>query len=100
MDGAATMSEIRRTYRTPVHILLPKLLKSRDDWKAKSHQRQAKLKAAHIKIRDLAASRARWRQRAEALAEENRRLQGRAARAASERERPAAATPPAEAKKK
>lgn len=101
MDGAATMSEIRRTYRTPVHILLPKLLKSRDDWKAKSHQRKAKLKAAHIKIRDLAASRARWRQRAEQLAEENQRLQERAARAESERERlQAALTQLEEAKKK
>ena len=65
MDGAATMSEIREKYRTPTRILLPKLLKSRDDWKAKSDARKVKLKAAQVKIRDLTASREFWRQRAE-----------------------------------
>lgn len=65
MDGAATMSEIREKYRTPTRILLPKLLKSRDDWKAKSDARKVKLKAAQIKIRDLTISRELWRGRAE-----------------------------------
>lgn len=65
MDGAATMSEIREKYRTPMRILLPKLLKSRDDWKAKSDARKVRLKAAQVKIRDLTASREFWRQRAE-----------------------------------
>jgi chromosome segregation ATPase len=65
MDGAATMSEIREKYRTPTRILLPKLLKSRDDWKAKSDARKVRLKAAQVKIRDLTASREFWRQRAE-----------------------------------
>jgi hypothetical protein len=65
MDGAATMSEIREKYRTPTRILLPKLLKSRNDWKAKSDARKVKLKAAQVKIRDLTASREFWRQRAE-----------------------------------
>lgn len=65
MDGAATMSQIREKYRTPTRILLPKLLKGRDDWKAKSDARKVKLKAAQIKIRDLTASRELWRQRAE-----------------------------------
>jgi len=59
------MSEIREKYRTPTRILLPKLLKSRDDWKAKSDARKVKLKAAQVKIRDLTASREFWRQRAE-----------------------------------
>ena len=63
MDGTATMSNIRQSFRTPLRILLPKLLKSRDDWKAKSDQRKAALKAARITIRDLTASRALWRQR-------------------------------------
>ena len=75
MDGAATMSAIGKTFRTPVRILLPKLLKSRDDWKAKSHQRKAKLKSARTKIRDLSASRDKWRQRTARLEEENRQLQ-------------------------
>jgi hypothetical protein len=65
MDGAATMPEIREKYRTPTRILLPKLLKSRNDWKAKSDARKVKLKAAQVKIRDLTASREFWRQRAE-----------------------------------
>jgi chromosome segregation ATPase len=86
MDGTGTMSEIRLTFSTPVRILLPKLLKSRDDWKAKSHQRKAKLKSAEVKIRDLSASRARWRQRTEQLQEENRELQERVERAERERD--------------
>ena len=77
MDGAVTMSEIVKTFRTPVRILLPKLLKGRDDWKAKSHQRKAKLKSANTKIRDLSASRDKWRQRSQRLEEENRQLQER-----------------------
>jgi DNA anti-recombination protein RmuC len=85
MDGCATtMSEIRKSYRTPVRILLPKLLKSRERWKAKSDRRKAQLKAAKIKIRDCSASRDMWRQRAERLAEETRQLRERAER--SERE--------------
>jgi hypothetical protein len=75
MDGTATMSEIRESFRTPVRILLPKLLKSRNGWKAKSHQRKAKLKSAKIKCRDLSASRNMWRQRAEERADEIRQLQ-------------------------
>lgn len=75
MDGTTmTMSEIRSSFRTPVRILLPKLLKSRDAWKAKSDRRKAQLKAAKIKIRDCSASRDRWRERAERLGEENRQL--------------------------
>jgi DNA anti-recombination protein RmuC len=77
MDGSATMSEIRENFRTPVRILLPKLLKSRNDWKAKSDRRKAQLKAAKIKIRDCSASRDMWRQRTEQLQEENRQLQER-----------------------
>lgn len=77
MDGSATMTEIRETFRTPLRILVPKLLKSRDDWKAKSHRRKAQLKAANVKIRDVSASRDMWRERTEQLQEENRQLQER-----------------------
>ena len=69
-----TMSDIRPSFRTPLRILLPKLLKSRDAWKAKSDRRKAQLKAAKIKIRDCSASRDRWRERAQRLAQENRQL--------------------------
>jgi chromosome segregation ATPase len=88
MDGTATMSEIRQTFSTPIRILLPKLLKSREDWKAKSHERKAQLKSAKIKIRDLSASRDKWRERTEQLQEQNEQLQERLERA--ERERDAA----------
>jgi chromosome segregation ATPase len=79
MDGTATMSEIRQTFHTPIRILLPKLLKSRDAWKAKSHERKAQLKSAKIKIRDLSVSRDRWRERTE-------QFQERLARAEHERD--------------
>jgi hypothetical protein len=101
MDGAATMSEIIETFRTPVRILLPKLLKSRDGWKAKSHQRKAKLKSANIKIRDLSASRDKWRQRTEQLEEESSQFQERLERAERELEQARTAlTQFEEAKKK
>jgi chromosome segregation ATPase len=75
MDGnTMTMSEIRESFRTPLRILVPKLLKSRDAWKSKSDRRKAKLKAAKIKIRDCSASRDMWRERAEQFAQENREL--------------------------
>ena len=65
MDGSpATMTEIRKHFRTPLRILVPKLLKSRDDWKAKSDARKAQLKSAKITLRDLRASRELWRGRA------------------------------------
>jgi chromosome segregation ATPase len=91
MDGSATMSKIRETFRSPVRILLPKLLKSRDDWKAKSDRRKAELKAAKIKIRDCSASRDMWRQRTERLLEETRQLRERAERAERELEQTRAA---------
>jgi hypothetical protein len=85
MDGKTmTMSEIRQSFRTPLHILVPKLLKSREGWKAKSDRRKARLKAAQIKIRDCSASRDMWRERAERLAEENRQLREQLERAERE----------------
>jgi chromosome segregation ATPase len=91
MDGSATMSEIRETFRTPVRILLPKLLKSRNGWKAKSDRRKAELKAAKIKIRDCSTSRDRWRQQTEQLEEETRQLRERAEEAERELEKTRAA---------
>ena len=101
MDGSATMAEIRETFRTPVRILLPKLLKSRSGWKAKSDRRKAELKAAKIKIRDCSASRDRWRERTKQLEEETRQLRERAERAEHELEQTRAAlTELEDAKKK
>lgn len=75
MDGTATMSEIVNEFRTPVRILLPKILKSRDDWKEKCQLRRVKNKALKIKVRDLSASRDTWRQKSEELQAKFDRLQ-------------------------
>jgi hypothetical protein len=66
MDG--TTSTVP-TFQTPARILIPKLVKSRDGWKAKATDRKKRLKAARIRNRDLEASRKVWRQRAEAAEE-------------------------------
>jgi hypothetical protein len=54
-------------FRTPPRILIPKLVKSRDAWKAKATARKAQRKALEIRIRDLEASRDLHRLRAEQL---------------------------------
>jgi len=56
-------------FRTPPRLLIPKLVRSRDAWKAKATARKAQRKALAIRIRDLEASRDRHRQRAEQLQE-------------------------------
>ena len=101
MDGAATFSDIRQTFRTPVRILLPKLFESREAWKAKAEQRRAELRSAQINIRDLSNSRAMWRERAEHYEEHNRQLQVQFQQIQSELEQTRAAlTALEEAKKK
>ena len=67
MDGA-TLD--RPTFQTPARILIPKLVASRDGWKGKAGERKRRLKAAQIRIRDLEASRERWRERASAAERE------------------------------
>ncbi len=62
-------------FQTPPRILIPKLLRSRDAWKVKATQRKAERKALQIRVRDLVASRARHRQRADALQLELDRVQ-------------------------
>ncbi|MBA3580724.1 MAG: hypothetical protein H0W42_12160 [Gemmatimonadaceae bacterium] len=54
-------------FRTPPRILIPKLVRSRDAWKAKATERKAQRKALEIRVRDLEASRDLHRQRAEQL---------------------------------
>lgn len=63
MDGTATMTEAPQTFRSPRHILLPNLLRSRDNWKAKAQHRRYQVKRAQLTIRDLTRSRDRWRHR-------------------------------------
>ena len=63
-------------FRTPARILIPKLLKSRDKWKAKATQRKAQNKALQIRARDLQTSRDLHRQHAEQLQRQVDDLQG------------------------
>jgi tRNA U38,U39,U40 pseudouridine synthase TruA len=51
-------------FRTPPHILIPKLAKSRDNWKAKAAARRRQYRKERIRSRDLANSRERWKERA------------------------------------
>lgn len=69
-------------FRTPPRILIPKLEKSRDQWKAKAAAAKVKLHARRIRIRDLELSRERWKalalaagQQRPAVAEQLRRAQ-------------------------
>ena len=64
MDNSITQ-ETPATFRSPPRILIPKLVKSRDNWKAKANQRNSALKKAQISNRDLSHSRNRWKQRAQ-----------------------------------
>lgn len=56
-----------RVFRTPARILIPKLVQSRDAWKAKADERKQQRKALEIRVRDLEASRDLHRQHAEQL---------------------------------
>ena len=67
MDGATSTISM---FQTPARILIPKLVKSRDGWKAKATERKKRLKAARIRNRDLEVSRKVWRQRAETAEEQ------------------------------
>ena len=79
MDGAATMAESANEYLTPARILLPRVLKARDGWKAKCQRRRAQVKALQINVRDLTNSRAVWRRKHEQLRAETDRLDAEAA---------------------
>jgi chromosome segregation ATPase len=72
MDGATFTIP---TFRTPARILIPKLVKSRDGWKAKANERKKRLKAARIRIRDLVNSRDHWKDKAHAAENRNAELQ-------------------------
>ncbi len=51
----------------------------RDKWKKKALDRQKKLQAADIKVRDLEKSRDKWKQEAKELARQNKQLEKDAA---------------------
>lgn len=51
-------------FKSPVTRLVKVFQRSRDAWKAKALERQQRLRAAQVKIRDLEHSRAHWKARA------------------------------------
>ena len=51
-------------FRTPPRILIPKLVRSRDQWKAKASARKRQYRKEKIHSRDLKLSRQRWKERA------------------------------------
>lgn len=51
-------------FRTPPRILIPKLVSSRDKWKAKATDRKHRFHKEKIHSRDLSLSRQRWKDRA------------------------------------
>ena len=73
MDGTTTPAN--PLFRSPPRILIPKLVHSRDTWKAKAGQRKRQLKAAQIRGRDLGLSRQRWKERAVASEQRVQELQ-------------------------
>lgn len=64
MDGSNATQDSLPLFRSPPRILIPKLVHSRDTWKAKAGTRKRQLKAAQIRCRDLGLSRQRWKARA------------------------------------
>ena len=62
-------------FKTPPRILIPKLVRSRDAWKAKANARKDQRKTLEIRVRDLEASRELHRLRAEQLLLHNQQLQ-------------------------
>jgi hypothetical protein len=80
-------------FQAPPRILIPKLLTSRNGWKAKATQRKKLLKAARIRNRDLEASREAWKTKAQAAEARVAQLQDRMAQLEHDRV-PTASTAP------
>jgi hypothetical protein len=64
MEASTTPNAAAPSFRSPPRILIPKLVESRDKWKAKAARRKKELKKAQIRARDLAVSRQRGKERA------------------------------------
>src|SRR3954453_23091487 len=74
MEVGTTSSNATPAFSSPPRVLIPKLVASRDKWKAKAARRKRELKKEQIRSRDLSASRARWKERALAAEQERQAL--------------------------
>lgn len=70
-------------FLTPPRILIPKLVSSRDKWKAKASTRKRLLHKEKIHTRDLSLSRQRWKDRARKAEQDLLDLQQRVQRSES-----------------
>jgi hypothetical protein len=61
---SSTATTSASDFRTPPRILIPKLVRSRDRWKAKATTRKRQYRKEMIHSRDLELSRQRWKDRA------------------------------------
>jgi hypothetical protein len=95
MDGVAT-AETAPMFRSPRHILIPTLVRSRDGWKAKAARRRHQVKLFKLNIRDLHVSRDHWRQRCDRLHEQVRVVAERNQQLQSDRDAAVAAADAAE----
>jgi hypothetical protein len=76
MDSPATTTPASASdFRTPPRIIIPKLARSRDRWKAKAAARNRQFRAEKIHSRDLEISRQRWKERALAAEQKFQELQ-------------------------
>lgn len=62
-------------FLTPPRILIPKLVRSRDQWKVKATARKRRCHKEKIHSRDLSRSRQRWKDRALAAEQKIQELQ-------------------------
>ena len=83
MDSLTEMTSAN-DFRTPPRILIPKLARSRDQWKAKATARKNQYRKEKIHSRDLESSRARWKDRALNAEQQLHELQERLRCAAAE----------------
>ena len=72
MDSPTTSAS---DFLTPPRILIPKLVRSRDQWKAKATARKRQYHKERIHSRDLSLSRQRWKERALAAEQQLQQLQ-------------------------
>ena len=75
--ATATATAAGVSFRTPARILIPKLVRGREGWKARANARKKKLKAAVIRIRDLGDSRQKWKDRCQTAEAETLELKAR-----------------------
>lgn len=84
MDRPATTTNTTHTFHTPPRILIPKLARSRDQWKAKATARKRQYRQEKIHSRDLEISRQRWKARAKTAEQQLLELQQQLQRAAAD----------------